>query len=97
MFLPPPVLHDVERTRARLALRNGGRGGGDRGEEERKRRRGRPGALPAHAAVHTKGCRENTEGSGVSCGAACPVSRYGTAPRDRDGEVGHPQTRDNPE
>lgn len=32
LFLPPPVLHDVEKARARPALRNGGRGAGS-GEE----------------------------------------------------------------
>lgn len=73
LFLPPLVLHDVERARARPALRNGGRGGAGTGK--RRRRRRRPGALPAHAAAHTKGCRENTEGSGASCGAASPGPR----------------------
>lgn len=34
LFLPPPVLHDVERARVRPALRNGGRGGGIGEEEE---------------------------------------------------------------
>lgn len=70
MFLPPPVLHDVERARVRPALRNGGRGGGIGGEGVGGGR-GRPGALPALGAAHTKGCRENTEGSG-GCGVASP-------------------------
>lgn len=40
--------------------RGGGGGGG----------RGRPGALPALGAAHTKGCRENTEGRGLRSGIA---------------------------
>lgn len=51
----------------RCEMAAGGRDRGRRGGGGR----GRPGALPALGAAHTKGCRENTEGSG-GCGVASP-------------------------
>lgn len=69
-------------------------GGGDRGEEEDGGGEGRaPCGLPAcrHAATHTKGCRENTEGSGTPCGAASTARGHRCPHRAAMGHLwGHP-------